>query len=271
MAISVGLLQETAREIQCLLALHEHAYQRVEVPTDDAAARRLCDDVLLNNPTRPCTTTELAMARFLLLRLGPHGTRDSDEQRAFDMIAEYLRARDAMEDTTALVLLMPRSNHPIIAEFLAATRECRDANAITPVDEAARAQAAKRAAHAVAEMRQALADHRAAFGMPPSAGPYRLPMVEWDGQTDTPVANSAGRAMFAECAECAGKPGAPSLCNACLHNRGIADELHRVFAAAFAVNELRLTIKSRIDHRDRNAIRHLATVVDDMIRRGWSP
>jgi hypothetical protein len=269
MTMNGTTLHEIANDLQTLLALREHAYRRVEMPSDDAGARRLCDEVLLHDPTQPCTMTELALARFLLLRLGPDGTRDSNEQRAIDVIAEYLRARDAVEDTTPWVMLMQRVNHPITAEFLAASREVSDANAIQPPHEAARAHAAKRAANAVAEMRQALAEYQAISGA--SAGPYRTPMSDWDGPTDHPVADAEGRATFMECAECAAKPGSPSLCAACLHNRGIADELNRLFAAAALVHELRLTIKSRIDHRDRNAIRDLGAVVDDMIRRGWSP
>ncbi len=261
------MLLELVNDLQHLLALREHAYRRVEVPTDDAGARRLCDDVLLHESTRPITTTELAMARYILLRIGPDGTRDSDEQRAFDAIGAYLLARDAAQDTAPLLFLMNRINHPVIAEFLAASRECRDAE--FEKDDPARVHAAKRAAIALAEMRQAMADHEAACGTAGSP-PYRLAAGDWDTPTDNPVANANGRAQFRECAECAAKSGSPSLCAACLHNRGIADELNRLFAAAALVHELKLTLKSRIDHRDRSAIRDLGAVVDDMIRRGWT-
>jgi hypothetical protein len=264
------MLQEIANDLQNLLALREHAFRRVEMPTDDAAARRLCDDVLLHEPSRPVTMTELTMARFLLLRLGPDGTRDSNEQRAFDVIAEFLRARDAVEDTTPWTLLMKRVNHPLIAEFLTASRECHDSNVLGP-DAPERIAAAKRAATSVAEMRKALADHQLACRLAGGV-PYRIAASDQEPPPpDTPLPNATGRVTFKECAACATKIGSPSLCEACLHNRAVADELNRLFTAATAVHELRLTIKSRIDHRDRGTIRDLGDVVDDMIRRGWSP
>ncbi len=33
---------------------------------------------------------------------------------------------------------------------------------------------------------------------------------------------------FRECAACAAKPGSPTLCDACLHNRGALSRLHSV-------------------------------------------
>ena len=118
---------------------------------------------------------------------------------------------------------------------------------------------------AVEVMRRTVAEHQIACGFP--LNPSRQP-----GVPAAPEARAGQQGVtFQECAECAAKSGAPTLCTACRHNRALADELQRLFQAGVAVQQCRLTITNRIVHRDRLAVRRLHDILDDMVRRGWEP
>lgn len=65
-------MQEVFRRCE---TLHKHATLPVRVPKDDAEARRLCDLVLHDMALPTSTTTEVALARYLLDTLGSRGPR----------------------------------------------------------------------------------------------------------------------------------------------------------------------------------------------------
>lgn len=116
-------LQEFARHAE---QLEQHAKMPVRVPADDAEARRLCDLTLHDMALPYATTTELAMARYLLRMLGERGTRDSKEEGAISLMRAYLLALDAGESVEPYTVAMRESSHPTIRGYMEMLEDRRD-------------------------------------------------------------------------------------------------------------------------------------------------
>lgn len=69
---NLAMLRDTFAHLE---SRERHATLPIEVPQDDAEARRLCDLVLHDLSLPSATTTELSLARYLLDKLGADGPR----------------------------------------------------------------------------------------------------------------------------------------------------------------------------------------------------
>ncbi len=263
------MLREMVDEVRGLIAVADHAHLRIPPPMDDAEARRLCDTVLVGALS---TTIEQALAGYLLGLLGSDETRDSPEQRAIDVMQSFLRSNDADHDVSPWLHLMRSVDHPLTKEYTELTDALvRIGPREMGVDvRDVRSQAiAQRADEVVRGMRQQVAEHELA-----NAGSLRrLPSPEdlQASATGDPLPAAVREVPgFVECPTCAAKPGTPTLCESCLHNRAVIGQLVRLFEVAAQLRDRQLSIKARICWRDRQAVGMLDAVVDDMVANGWS-
>ena len=65
-----------------------------------------------------------------------------------------------------------------------------------------------------------------------------------------------------ECAACWAKPGSPTLCDACLHNRNVASRLRRAFEQIAAGEKREADLKARLKAVRTKFLRHIEKSCD---------